>query len=152
MDPVAERRRLAAASGATSVADPAEIPAEIPAGRHGFDVVVEGAGTQASVRAAVGLTRPGGTVVLVGTGADTLTVPVRDIVLREKRVLGSAAHVWDEDVTAAVALLARGVLDPRSLVSKVIDLEDVVDGGLAALDRDPDLLKILVAPRKGQLP
>lgn len=147
IDPVAERRRLAATSGATSVAD----PAEIPAGHHGFDVVVECAGTQASVRAAVDLTRSGGTVVLVGTGADTLAVPVRDIVLREKRILGSAAHVWDEDVTAAVALLARGVLDPRSLISKVIDLDDVVDGGLAALDRDPNLLKILVAPRKGQL-
>jgi 2-desacetyl-2-hydroxyethyl bacteriochlorophyllide A dehydrogenase len=149
IDPVPQRRRLAAASGATSVGDPAgTAPTK---GNRGFDVVVECAGTLASVRAAVDLARPGGTVVLVGTGADTMPLPVRDIVLREKRIVGSAAHVWDEDVTAAVALLARAVLDPQRLISTVIDLDDVVADGLAALDRDPELLKVLVAPRKGTM-
>jgi (R,R)-butanediol dehydrogenase/meso-butanediol dehydrogenase/diacetyl reductase len=142
IDPSSSRRALAAR--ADSVAAPGSVVEQ-------YDVVVECAGTQAAVTSAIELARPGGTVVLVGTGAEHLQFPVRDVVLREKRVLGSAAHVWDEDVAAAVALLARGVLEPKPLVSKVIDLDGVVAHGLAALASDPQLLKIIVVPTKGHL-
>ncbi|WP_158290947.1 zinc-dependent alcohol dehydrogenase [Kribbella antiqua] len=136
IDPSPDRRALAARANFVTA----------PGLVGQYDVVVECAGTQAAVTSALELTRPGGTVVLVGTGAEQLQFPVRDVVLREKRILGSAAHVWDEDVAAAVALLAREVLEPKPLVSKVIDLDSVVAEGLDALASDPELLKIIVAP------
>jgi (R,R)-butanediol dehydrogenase / meso-butanediol dehydrogenase / diacetyl reductase len=161
IDPSPIRRALA--THATSLADPQSVhpgTVSLPPGNRldslpsalspdGFDVVIECAGTQAAVTSAIELARQGGTVVLVGTGADQLQLPVRDVVLREKRILGSAAHVWDEDVAAAVALLARGVLDPKPLISKVIDLDAVVADGLAGVESESQLLKILVAPTKG---
>lgn len=150
VDPSASRRKTAAQRPgfrAVPSAEAASASLNALTGRLA-DIVVECAGTQESVSAAISLARPGGTVVLVGTGAMNLLVPVRDVVLREKRILGTAAHVWDEDVAAAVALLRRGVVNPSPLVSRVIGMDQVVDLGLEALSKDPGLIKILVVPSR----
>jgi threonine dehydrogenase-like Zn-dependent dehydrogenase len=146
VDPVASRRALAEAAGARAVA-PDDAPG-LFADRHGPDVVLECAGTERSTAAAVRLARPGGTVVLVGTGHLEMTLPVREVVLQEKRLLGTAGHVWDVDVASAVALLARGALDPRPLLSRTIGLDGVVAEGFEALRDDPDLVKIHVDPQR----
>ena len=146
VDPVLSRRELATAAGAGQAVVPEEA-SELFADRYGPDLVLECAGTERSLAAAVGLARPGGTVVLVGTGHREMTLPVRDVVLQEKRLLGTAGHVWDVDVAAAVALLERGTIDTGPLLSRTIALEDVVEEGFAALRRDQDLLKIHVDPQ-----
>ena len=71
---------------------------------------------------------------------------MRSVVLAEKRILGSAAHLWDEDVAAAVAMLSGGLLQTGPLLTAVIPLEKVVSEGFERLARDPVALKILVAP------
>ncbi|NBE93377.1 zinc-binding dehydrogenase [Nonomuraea sp. KC401] len=145
VEPAAARRALAARYGAVPVS-PGEAAQAV--GDRGADVTVECSGADAAVWSAVELTRPGGTVVLVGTGATAIALPVRSLVLEEKRVLGSAAHVWDVDVTGAVALLAAGVVDPAPLLTAVVPLTDAVDGGFERLRRDPATMKIQIDARK----
>jgi (R,R)-butanediol dehydrogenase/meso-butanediol dehydrogenase/diacetyl reductase len=147
IDPLAVRRDLAAAGGAL-VASPEEAGRIVAGTTHGrgADVVVECSGTRAGLTAAVALSRRGGVVVVVGTGAPAMEIAIRAIVLGERRLVGSAAHVFDEDVAAAVALIANGIVDPRPLLTDVVALEDVVSRGLARLAQDHSATKILIAP------
>jgi (R,R)-butanediol dehydrogenase/meso-butanediol dehydrogenase/diacetyl reductase len=149
IDPNATRRRLAEQQGwlASLPKDAGDQVGEVTDGR-GADVVVECSGTEAGLKQALALGRRGGVVVVVGTGRSEMTLRVRDIVLGEQRLVGSAAHVWDEDVAGAVALLAEGVVDPSRLITSVVDLEAVVEDGLDRLANDPDAMKILIAPRR----
>ncbi len=145
IDPVEARRQHAEVHVALH---PDEVTGYLARSRRP-DVVIDCAGTQHSLVGALGLTTPGGTVIVVGTGAANLTLPVRDIVLAEKRLLGSAAHVWDVDVQAAAALLARSLVDPLPLVDRVIGLDVLVDDGFAQLKLDSTLGKVLVDPQAG---
>ena len=99
VDPEEARRALALDGGATEAA----APEDARAGMGSFDIVVECAGTRSAVDLAFALVAPGGRLVLVGTGDEEMPFPVRRVVLDEIRVVGSAAHVWDVDVAAAVS-------------------------------------------------
>jgi (R,R)-butanediol dehydrogenase/meso-butanediol dehydrogenase/diacetyl reductase len=145
VDPQHRRRELAASLGAT-VVDPAGAAAFVQArtdGR-GADVVVECAGPDAAVRTATDLVRPGGTIVLVGTGAESMPLPVRSLIHREITLRGSAAHLWDVDMAPAVAALAAGQVDVRPLLTGVVPLERAVADGFHRLLSDPDVVKILI--------
>jgi threonine dehydrogenase-like Zn-dependent dehydrogenase len=111
------------------------------------DVVFECAGREASLRDSIALTRRGGTTVLVGLNADDPQIPWRDIVLGEKRLLGTAAHMWDVDVVTAVRLLESGTVDPRPLLSKVVGLGEVAET-LEHLAGPNTLAKVLVDPQR----
>lgn len=147
VEPSDHRRAAALASGADAAvgtADDARRLLETGAGRLP-DVVVECAGRPAAFADAVALTRRGGTAVLVGIGDSAPPFPWRDVVLAEKRILGSAAHLWDLDIASAVRLLAVGAVDPRALISLTVDL----DGVAAAFERlsgPHELAKVLVDP------
>lgn len=143
VDPVPSRRALAESVGALAVSPEEAGALVVPPGRAGADVVLECAGVPDAPREAVRLSRPGGTVVLVGFRSGDLSVPWLDVVLGERRLLGSAAHLWDEDVAAAVALLARGVVDPLPLLSATLPLDRVAE----ALERPGS--KVLIDPSGG---
>lgn len=145
VEPRKERRAIAEALGLSEVIGPDQVPALIRSGR-GADVVLECAGNQPAMDTALALCRAGGTVVAIGTPGTPLTLPMRSVVLAEKRIVGSAAHLWDEDVAAAVAMLGSGLLQTGPLLTAVISLENVVRDGFERLARDPLAMKILVAP------
>jgi threonine dehydrogenase-like Zn-dependent dehydrogenase len=142
IDTRAQRRALGNAFGADEVRGPAEVRDLLGQAA----VVFECAGADAAVRTAVDVAAPGGRIVLVGTGAETQALPVRDLVLREKHLVGSAAHVWDEDVAGAVAVLRRGIIDPVTLITDVVPLERIVHDGFERLARDDQVIKVLVDP------
>jgi threonine dehydrogenase-like Zn-dependent dehydrogenase len=111
------------------------------------DVVFECAGRDEAFTDAVALTRRGGTTVLVGLRDSMPPLPWRDIVLGEKRLLGTAAHMWDVDVATAVKLLADGIVDPRQMVSEVVPLS-AVGAALERLAQPNELAKVLVDPAR----
>ncbi|MFI6600504.1 zinc-binding dehydrogenase [Nonomuraea sp. NPDC050536] len=148
VDPLSSRRALAEACGAIAATpeEAAEVVASVSGGR-GADVVLECAGVETAPDAAVRLSRRGGTTVLVGFKRGSLELPWMDVVLGERRLLGSAAHLWDEEVTAAVALLARDIIDPTPLHTGTVPLAD----SAAALERaatDRSVFKLLIAPER----
>lgn len=141
VDPDPRRLDLARALGVDETGAPGELDG------IWADAVVECAGAPGLAAEAVRRTRAGGTTVLVGFHPGPAAVDLVDLVLGEKHVVGSAAHLWDEDVAVAVDLLARGHVDVRPLITHRIELADVVAGGLTRLaDRDDGALKILVTP------
>lgn len=125
-EPVAERRALAAGLGATAVCDPtAEDPvAWLLRQTHGrgADIVIEAAWGERAVDQAVYMARPAGKVILVG-------IP------REDRVVFSAGEARRKGLSVllsrrmkfvyprAIALVERGLVDVRSLVTHRFPLE-----------------------------
>jgi threonine dehydrogenase-like Zn-dependent dehydrogenase len=149
VDPVPGRRKLATGWGAVAFG-PEEAVEQVPAltGGRGADLVVECAGAPGTLASAIELSRPGGTVVVVGLHAGTEPVSLVSLVLEERQLIGSAGHLWDVDIASAVALLSRGAVDVMPLLSAVVPLADVVGGGFERLRADPEALKILVDPRQ----
>ena len=69
------------------------------------------------------------------------------LVAPELEVIGTLAHVYDEDFRAAVRLLGDGRVDAEKIVSHRVPLDRVVSDGLERLERSKaDTLKILVKP------
>jgi (R,R)-butanediol dehydrogenase/meso-butanediol dehydrogenase/diacetyl reductase len=141
VEPLPERRNLAAALGAHETLVPEEEP-EI-----GADLVLECSGNVRAIGAAVGAARKGGRVVLVGVYGSPGTLDFMRLVGAEKELLGSLSHVYDEDFAAALALLGRGAVRAEPLVSDRVPLGRALEDGLLALMREPEAhLKILIQP------
>jgi (R,R)-butanediol dehydrogenase/meso-butanediol dehydrogenase/diacetyl reductase len=146
------RKRLAAELGAAAVFDPAEhdVADELRrlTGGVGPDLVIESAGAPGSWVYAAGLVRRGGRVVVIGLNSTPSSVNVtQTLVAPELEVIGSLAHVYDEDFRAAVRLLGDGRVDAERIVSHRVPLDGVVSDGLERLERaKAETLKILVRP------
>ena len=111
-----------------------------PGDGRGADVVIEAVGTAEAWRDALGLVRPGGTVVFFGgreVAVDTFRLHYEELTLR------GAFHHTPRHVRAALAFLASGAHQWERLVTHRVGLEGVA--GLFA-DPPPDLLKAAVVP------
>jgi threonine dehydrogenase-like Zn-dependent dehydrogenase len=112
-DDRADRRELAARTGATATMT----PAELGAADLGADLVVEAAGGAGSAKAAARAARRGGTVVLLGipgrraAGLDPVELVGRE--LHVHGVFGGRAASWP----LAVGCFGDGQLDLEALVS-----------------------------------
>lgn len=147
VEPLAHRRQAAAALGADVVLDPGDpdvlaLLADATAGR-GADLALEIAGTDDAVRLAVEAVRPGRTVVLAGIpGEDRTTFPAstarrKGLTLRLSRRMGDV-------YPRAIALVAGGRVDVRSVVSHVFGLGEVAEAFAVAADRRGH--KVVVRP------
>jgi threonine dehydrogenase-like Zn-dependent dehydrogenase len=54
------------------------------------------------------MARKGGRIVLVGITGGQVPIDVLDLLIGEKTVIGTIQHHYDEDLPAAVRLLADG--------------------------------------------
>ena len=108
-------RKLARARsyGAAHTLNPAkdDFLAAARAGIGPFDVVVDNVGAKDGLMAAVAACRNGGTVVAMGYVAPVLEIPSYEIVIREKRVIGSRA-ITRAEFRTLVAQVNRGALVP----------------------------------------
>jgi L-iditol 2-dehydrogenase len=122
----AERRAQAEAAGAMSRARLAD-----------HDVVFEAVGRPDAWREAVQACARGGCVVFVGgcKGGTDAVLPTRPLHYDELDLRGAFHHSRDE-VDRALALLAAGALDWRSLAAGPIGLEELA-GALAAGNQGP---------------
>lgn len=77
----------------------------------GFDVVLDNVGIKETLRDAVSACRNGGTVVAMGYVEPALEIPSYDVVIREKRVVGSRG-VSRSEFREVVRLVNSGLLDP----------------------------------------
>lgn len=141
-EPSAPRREQALAAGATRALDPTDLPAVPDLPTHcrddGFAIAFECSGQAAAISTSLGLLRPTGRLVLLGTGSMSVRVDPIRILFNELVITG--AYCYDADgIDNALALLASGRLPIDALLSP----DDV------GLD---DLLTTMQHLKSGQLP
>jgi (R,R)-butanediol dehydrogenase/meso-butanediol dehydrogenase/diacetyl reductase len=128
-----------------SQTDPYELVHELTGGALA-DVTVEASGVPPGFTAVQRLTRRGGTLLLVGLPKQPVTFDSVDLTLREVDVVTTVAHVCDQNLPAALRLLAGRDL-ASLLVERVVPLERVVSDALAPLAAGTATGKLLVDPR-----
>ncbi|BEP15911.1 2,3-butanediol dehydrogenase [Acidothermaceae bacterium B102] len=114
----------------------------------GAQVVFETSGVLGATERAFALAARGGTVTLVGLNKTPQPLNLADIVLREVNIRTTVAHVCDQDLPEALALLAERPLSSL-LLDRIVPLDDVVAEGLEPLLQGKATGKILVDPRVG---
>lgn len=108
------------------------------------DVVIECAGEDAAVDAAIALVRPGGRVVLVGIPGEDRTTFTASVARRKGLTLQLCRRMRPRDLAEAVALVEAGTISLDGLVSHVLPLAEVA----AAFDHlaRRDGYKVVVRP------
>lgn len=126
-------RKLGATDGALAGEgrDPVGEVRRLTGGR-GVDYAFEVIGNAATLRQAYDMVRRRGTVVAVGVPAfdAQLALPISDLIMGEKAVLGSlygSAQI-SRDFPRLVRFIETGQLDVEAMVSRTISLEEVNDG------------------------
>ncbi|MGY2743626.1 NAD(P)-dependent alcohol dehydrogenase [Arthrobacter sp. UYCu723] len=124
LDPT--RREQALRFGATRVIDPRESDVS----GLGVDAFIDASGATPAVLSGMRAVRPGGTVVLVGMGADEIPMPVSLIQNNELIVTGifRYANTWP----TAISLVSSGRVDLDSLVTGRYGLDAVEEAMIAS--------------------
>lgn len=144
-EPIAGRRELAAAHGATHLLDPArqDLGQEMKKIRRiGADVVFEAAGNPAAQAACLALARKGGTVMFFGVSPQDRMIQVNPFLINENelRILGSYNNPFS--TARAVQLLASGAVRVGDLISHRLSLKDYLE--VFRLFGGPDTMKLMV--------
>ena len=119
---------------------------ELTDGR-GVDVVFEAVGRDETVSAAIDCVRKGGTVVLVGNIAPTVTLPLQKVVTRQIRLQGSCASAGE--YPEAIRLIAEETIIVAPLITAVAPLTDGPEWFERLYGREPNVMKVVLDPREG---
>ncbi len=136
VEPLAHRREAAARYGADPVFDTDEAaePATWKQLGLGADVVLEIAGNDDAVEAAVTAVRPGGRVVLAGIpDGERSSFPAH--VARRKGLTFAMVRRMKEMYPRSIRLVEQGLIDVRSIVTERVPLDDVAGGFARATAR-----------------
>lgn len=146
VDPSPFRRAFAAEHAPIAVRTPDElagIGSEVA--EPGIDAVIEASGAPGQVPNALNLVRPGGTVVAVGLRDAREPVDLPSFILGERTLMGSAAHLWDVDVSRALELLARDSVATEGFVTHEFELSQTCSQAIPMLgEPSEDVLKVIV--------
>ncbi|KAI8712189.1 PKS-ER domain-containing protein [Fusarium sp. LHS14.1] len=89
-----------------------------------FDVIIDFAGAQQTIAAAMSTVWPGGTIMVVGLAAETIQFTTTDLVTKNIALRGSTSASLEE-FREVVSLLESGALKPQI---KQIPFDDVANG------------------------
>lgn len=108
----------------------------------GIDIAFEAAGVQPTMDSAVSIVKKGGQVVVIAAIAEPLKVDFFQLLVKEATVTATLAyrHIFPE----IIALIAAGALDVKQVITRKIELNDIVEQGLELLLSDKSHAKILV--------
>lgn len=149
----ADRMELAKSLGADEALvlprDAAEAAAALRqlAGEDGIDVVLLCTGAVAAMDLAVAVTRPGGTVVVVGLfGEARVPVDLDTVVTNDLRLIGvnGSPHLWPDTIAAVMS----GALVLEPLVSHRFPLERAAEAMELARRAPSGTLKVLITPQR----
>lgn len=111
---------------------------------RGADAALECVGATAPVKLALDSVRKGATVTLVGNVAPTIELGLQSTVTRQIRLQGSCASAGE--YPACIAMMSRGAIQVEPLLSAVAPLEDGAAWFKRLYEREPGLLKVVLAP------
>jgi threonine dehydrogenase-like Zn-dependent dehydrogenase len=116
-------------------------------GPDGPDLIIEASGADVGPAAALAAVRRGGRVVIVGLQSRPREIDLLGLSVREVELIGTVAHVCDEDLPQAIAVLAQHDLVPL-VVDRIVGLEELVPIGIAALVTRTARGKFLIDPAR----
>ena len=144
------RLKLAADLGADSTlqASGAPLVEEIMrlTGGRGVDVVLEAVGRDETIATGIDCVRKGGTVTLVGNIAPQINLPLQKVVSRQIRLQGSCAS--SGEYPQAIEMIASGKIKVAPLITAVAPLSDGPSWFDRLHAREPNLMKIVLDPRR----
>lgn len=149
VEPSAVRRERGAAAGAHVLIDPmsqnaASIITEFTDG-SGVQVAFDCAGVDASLQGCMEAVRPGGIIVNVAIRNAPAKIDLMPLTLKELRLVGTICYSGDH--AAVIELLSSGKLQIEHIITKKIDLADLISEGFTALlEENENHAKILVRP------
>ena len=117
-DPIAERRALASSAGFEAL-PPDEVEAAGP-----FDVSFDAVGITATAFAAIRNVPKAAVACFVGLGLPEIEIPLFDVVVSERMIVGSFCYP-DGVFREAADHLAAGRLDLEPLIGSVESFEDI---------------------------
>lgn len=145
------RQQYALRSGADVLLDPEEtdVAVEIKrlTGGRGADIAFETYGVDLGLKLGLGSIRFGGTLVVLSLWEDSSSLHMMDIVLPEKRIVGSIIYAGN-DFNSVIKIISDGRIPAKGYITKRIALEDIVGEGfetLAGLEKK-EHVKIIVTP------
>jgi L-iditol 2-dehydrogenase len=107
------------------------------------DAYIDCSGAPPAIGQGIRAVRPAGRVVLVGMGADEITIPVGLVQGRELTITGTFRYA--NTYPTAIALAAAGRVDLDGMVTAHYALDEVETA--LSQDRDPNTMKVIVQPR-----
>jgi threonine dehydrogenase-like Zn-dependent dehydrogenase len=113
-----------------------------------YDVVLDAAGTQSSTDRAIELVRPGGTVAVLGTFWDPVSVGL-GVQMKEVTIVPAFTyghHHGTSEFEEAGRILAAVPELPAAVVSHHFGLDDATEAFRVAGDRSTDAIKVVVHP------
>jgi 2-desacetyl-2-hydroxyethyl bacteriochlorophyllide A dehydrogenase len=146
IDTVEQRLELARSFGATAIHLTEESPRDViraASDGRGVDVAVDAVGAPDALELAIRLARKAGTVVAVGVYAEPCQVHMGLVWIKSLTLRTGQANVIAH-VDRVLAMLAAGTLDPSSLVTHRMKLDDAPEA-YAIFDRR-EALKIVLSP------
>lgn len=108
-----------------------------------FDLVFEATGVSPGLNLALQAARPKGTILLGGLAHGELPFTSATAVMKELSLVGSRVY-QPEDISAAIAAIDSGQIDPSPLVSSVVPLADAIANGFERLRNSRDEMKVLI--------
>jgi 2-desacetyl-2-hydroxyethyl bacteriochlorophyllide A dehydrogenase len=120
------------------------------AGAQGpYDVVVEAAGTPASLARSVELVAPHGTIVVLGVHFGPVQVDWMPLFNREARLvpsLGYATHEGGREMEEAAAMLASDPEIARTLITHRFPIEEATQAFRVAGDKTSGAIRVVIEP------
>ena len=114
-----------------------------------YEVVVEAAGTPASLARAIDLVAPSGTVVVVGVHFGLVQFDFWPLFHKEGRLvpsLGYCRHDTGREMEDAAAMLAEQPEIARALITHRYPIEDAVEAFRVAADRASGAIRVVIEP------
>ncbi|WP_113913343.1 2,3-butanediol dehydrogenase [Roseovarius dicentrarchi] len=145
VEPSPERREKAMELGATVALDPGEVDvvAEIrDASGGGVNVAFEVTGVSAVFKQCIDVTRYEGQALIVSIWEGEASLNPNDVVLSERNIKGTIGY--RNVYPAVMELMTRGYFQAENLVTKRIELDDIVAEGFDVLSSEKSQVKILV--------
>jgi 2-desacetyl-2-hydroxyethyl bacteriochlorophyllide A dehydrogenase len=151
---VAGARRLGGAEVALEARHPHQIEAgerlRAQTGPVGlYDIVVEAAGTPASLARCGELVAPGGTIVVLGVHFGPVQIDWMPLFHREARLipsLGYCAHDGGREIEEAAAMLADDPDIAQTLITHRFPIEDAVEAFRVAGDKAGGAIRVVIEP------
>jgi L-iditol 2-dehydrogenase len=127
----------------STAGDPSRV-LEKATGRRTADVVLEAVGIQATIDLATALTRPGGSLTLIGNVKPRVEQDLQGIVSGELTIRGSAASAGE--YPDCIERIADGRMRVAELISRTMSLADGAEAFEALHRGDAGLMRIVLRP------